>query len=125
MKYVLTRVITTVAMTILATTYISADNNQKKEEVSCQTISECKQLVQALELQIDELNKKIASSKGREKIKLFREKQKLEQEKNMILIASKDAKIKEENKKQAKEKEKQARYDKLIDTVGSIKETLK
>ncbi len=125
MKYVLTRVITTVAMTILATAYISADNNQKKEEVSCQTISECKQLVQALEVQIDELNKKLDTAADSEIDKIFVKIDKLEQDKNTILIASKDAEIKEENKKQAKEKEKQAMYDKLIDTVGSIKETLK
>ena len=125
MKYSLTHGITTVVMMLLATVQISAENSQKKEEVFCQTKTECEQFVQALDVQIDELNKKITSSKGKEKIKLFREKQKLEQGRNTILISSKDAEIKEENEKQVKEKEKQAMYDKLIDTVGSIKETLK
>ena len=79
-----------------------------------------------IQTQIDELNKKIVTSKGKEKIKLFREKQKLEQEKNTILIASKDAELKKEKAETTKKTEKTASmYNELIDTVGSIKETLK
>ena len=58
MKYVLTRAITTVAMMILATAHMSADNNQKKEEVSCKTTLECKKVVKSLESQIDVFEKK-------------------------------------------------------------------
>ena len=78
-----------------------------------------------IQAQIDELNKKLDTAADSEIDKIFVKIDKLEQEKNTILISSKDAEIKEENIKQAKEKEKQAMYDKLIDTVGSIKETLK
>ena len=78
-----------------------------------------------IQAQIDELNKKLDTASDSEIDKIFVKIDKLEQEKNTILIASKDAEIKEENIKQAKEKEKQAMYDKLIGTVGSIKEALK
>ena len=78
-----------------------------------------------IQTQIDELNKKLDTASDSEIDKIFVKIDKLEQEKNTILIASKDAEIKEENIKQAKEKEKQAMYDKLIGTVGSIKEALK
>ena len=126
MKYLLTRAITTLGMMLLTTAHLSAENSQKKEDVSCQTKIECAQFLQALDVQIDELNKKITSSKGKEKIKLFREKQKLEQEKDTILIAQKDAELKEEKKETAKEKKETASmYNELIDTAGSIKEILK
>lgn len=77
-----------------------------------------------IDAQIKALDQKIATSKGREKIKFFREKQALEEQKTQAILASKDAEIEEENRKQQEEKKKQKAYDRINETLKSIQGTL-
>ena len=97
-------------------TYLQADAT--KEPV-CKSTVECDKLSHAIEVQIDELNKKISTSKGKEKIKLFREKQALEQQKTDVLLASKNTELKEAKAKT------QAVYVKVSKKLDVIESSLK
>ena len=120
MKYLLTRVITTMGILIvLSSTQVSAESNQKIEQVSCQTMLECEQLSQSLGSQINVFkNRGMANLSRAEKIEYLSLKKQLLSTQREI-TATQEKILAEEKKKTA------AMHSELLDTVGSIKETLK
>ncbi len=101
---------------MLMGTYVQADAT--KEPV-CKSIVECDKLSHAIEVQIDELNKKLDIAKDSEIDLIFVKIEKLEQQKTDVLLASKNTELKEEKAKT------QAAFEKVSEKLDAIESSLK
>ena len=133
MKYVLTPAITTMGILIVfASTQVSAESSHKSEEVSCQTKTECKQLAQALEVQIDVFKNRGMSNLSRaEKIQYMSLKKQLLSTQDKIIAkereitAKQDKIIAKQDKIIGKQRKITAKQDKIIAEEREKQEAIK